>query len=116
MPARLVALLLSCVLLWSGLSTHESFDASLCAVQENAQLAAPGHPLLDDLAGSTEDLHVDGLASSADLVEHAVLLTMPNPPGTTLTMLLSRHAGMTDVRSPLVDGLLRPPCGASASA
>jgi hypothetical protein len=116
MPARLVALLLSCVLLWSGLSTHDAFDASLSAVQEGAQMAAPGHPPLGDLPGSAEDLHVDGLASSADLVEHAVLQAMPAPPGTTLTMLLSRHAGMTDVRSPRVDGLLRPPCAAFASA
>ncbi|MCM5682359.1 hypothetical protein M8A51_22760 [Schlegelella sp. S2-27] len=116
MPARLVALLLSCVLLWSGLSTHESFDASLSAVQQDSQMAAPGHPSSDDVPGSVEGLPVDGLAACADLVEHAVLLAMPDPPGTTLTMLLSRHAGMTDVRSPLVDGLLRPPCAGSASA
>ncbi|HWP20362.1 MAG TPA: hypothetical protein VNO84_14625 [Burkholderiaceae bacterium] len=109
MPLRLVAFLLSCVLLWSGLTTHESYDAALSGLQGSTQTLAAGNPWSDDQLGTVEDHHLDDLPSIADLVEHAVRPGVPDLCGTGLTMSRSPRMGMADRKPPLVDGLLRPP-------
>ncbi|MCM5682947.1 hypothetical protein M8A51_25780 [Schlegelella sp. S2-27] len=116
MPARFVAFLLSCALLWSGLNAQESFDASLFSGRDDVQTSMSDSPAFDDRSGIIEDRSLDGLPSSADLVEHAVWPAAPDLSGTGLTMSLSQRTGMADVRSPLVDGLLRPPCVVPARA
>ena len=64
---------------------------------------------LGDRSGTVEDHHLDDLPSAADLAEHAVLPVWLRVSGTHLSLSLFRGAGMADVGSPRVDGLLRPP-------
>lgn len=112
MPSRLVAFLLSFVLLCLGLNAHASPSAQALAmpVGTHASVADSAPSPLEDSRVADEH-HFGGLPSPADLTEHAVLPPALGLSRAHLSMSLSRRTGMADVGSAFIDALLRPPSG-----
>ena len=112
MALRVIALVLSFVLLWSGLTTVEPprLSASAAPAGVLADAATPPSPL----AGSVEHHHLDDLPSQAlgeQPAESPVLLpSMPAPAVQVAATVRRLPASGLPWASPCLAGLLRPPC------
>lgn len=109
---RVVALLLSFVLLWSGLTTVE--PPRLGAPEAPAVALTDALTLLAPSDGSVEHHHLDDLPSQAlgdQPVESPALPTSSRAPGVRVPTAVRPHpVPSRAVASPCLAGLLRPPC------
>lgn len=114
MPSRVIALFLSFVLFWSGLSTFEAPRALVqpSPEQQHALAHAGGQPGLDD--GSIEGHHLDDLPLQVQgdpAAETPGLLPAPLRPSSQALATAQPHTFVSAaMRSPFLAGPLRPPC------
>jgi hypothetical protein len=120
MPLRVIALVLSVILFWSGLSTIEAPRAFAPPLTEQQHAITRAGGLAAAHEGSVEHHHLDDLPSQAQIdppTETPGLLPAPLNPGAQ-----DRAAGRprsfvsNEVASPFLAGPLRPPCGAALAA
>jgi hypothetical protein len=117
MPARLIALLLAVVLLWSGLNTIEAprVFASPSPEQVLAIDLAGGQAAAAE--GSVEHHHLDDLPSQAQSdppPETPGLLPAPLAPSAPRMVMAKAHPFATaGTVPPFLAGPLRPPCSAA---
>lgn len=120
MPLRVISVVLSLVLLWSGLSTIEAPRAFAALSSEQQHAIASGGGLAATHEGSVEHHHLDDLPSQSQVdppTETPGLLpaTLDPSAGAVVT---GRPRGVmsTAAGSPFLAGPLRPPCGVALSA
>jgi len=112
-----IALVLSFVLLWSGLSTIEAprVLAQPSPEQGHAFVHAGGQAAGHE--GSVEHHHLDdlpSLAQSDPAAESPGLLPTPlTPSATSVVMAQPRAFASAEAELPFLAGPLRPPCGAA---
>jgi hypothetical protein len=107
MPTRVIALVIACVLLWSGFGAIEPLQPD----------AAPAVQLA---AGSVVDHHLDDQPSqlqSEPGSQNPGLLPAPASLRPVALSMAAPHPFLLGVlRTPYLAGLLRPPCGACTAA
>lgn len=110
---RVVALLLSFVLLWSGLTTVEPPRLGAPAAAPTAALR-DASTLLAPSDGSVEHHHLDDLPSQAlgdpPVEIPALLASSPAPGGRVPKAVRPPPVASRTVPAPWLAGLLRPPC------
>jgi hypothetical protein len=117
MPLRVIALVLSVVLLWSGLSTIEAplVFAQPSPEQQHALVHAGGQVAAHE--GSVEHHHLDDLPSQAQsdpVSETAGLLPAHlTPSAPSVVMAQPRAFASAEAGPPFLAGPLRPPCCAA---
>ncbi|MEF7614380.1 hypothetical protein V4F39_10715 [Aquincola sp. MAHUQ-54] len=115
MPSRVIAFLLSLVLLWSGIGTQElpTLSPPASGVQAMAPAGLPG----DVRKGSVEDHHLDDQPSQAqgDLPGELPdqLLAVAAHGRSVLPMPGFSRLPPAPHGAPCLEGLLRPPCPAA---
>lgn len=117
MPLRVIAFFLAFVLLWSGVSTIEAprTIAPPSPEQQRALVHAGGQGAAHE--GSVDDHHLDDLAAQAQGDSPPETPGLLPPPLTPRVHdgLLTQLQALASVASasPLLAGLLRPPCVAA---
>ena len=111
MPLRLVAFVLSLLLLSAGWLPHALAQPISEPVSVSVSGACPAdEALVAEASGALPDAPLDGSVSLSDAVESAVLPSLHGFRPCGFSMPRANGAGMADLRSTRADGLLRPPC------
>ncbi len=117
MPARVIALLLAVVLLWSGLNTIEAPRAFAQSSPEQAHAIVHAGGLAAAHDGSVEHHHLDDLPSQAQSDPPAetpgLLPAALVPRAGSAVMAPPRAFASADAGPPFLAGPLRPPCCAA---